>query len=100
MLTNEEAYAQASHRWSHDPEFHARVALAVRAVEDDLYRRTGNRLDPSDRSLAILAACLGVIAAEQPITNNIIGAMAQADHMPWLIPMLRPELGRLGAEDE
>lgn len=93
MLTNDETLAQASHRWSHDPEFHARVHLAVQAVEGDLYRRTGSRLDPSDRSLATLAACLGVIAAEQPITNDIVGATVQADHMPWLVPAPRRELG-------
>ena len=83
-MTNEEALKQAVYRYHHDPEFHARVLLSVRAIEQE-WRRTGCELDGPDRSLATQAAALGVIAAEQPVTNDITNTMAQASHMPWLI---------------
>lgn len=65
MFVNErEMRERAEYRYTHEPEFHARVERVVQALEAVV---APARLDASDRSLATLsAACAFAWADEMP----------------------------------
>lgn len=72
-----EVEAEVTHQYLTDPEFHARVRIAVQLTAASLRRATGMSMGQEFEAAVVQACAYGVYAADLDMTNNVDDEIAE-----------------------